>query len=175
MGIDPSPETSTLYERIRAATDTQRHNLPVATAPFVGRAQEIEQIQAQLVRPSCRLLTLVGPGGIGKTRLALHLAETAVGTTLNGVYFVPLAAVPAPEFIVPAIAEAVGFTFTGATSPKDQLLAYLQAKEMLLVLDNFEHLLRRQPSLGRDEPNVARCQATGHFPRTAEFTNRVGV
>jgi predicted ATPase/DNA-binding SARP family transcriptional activator len=142
LGIDPSPETTSLYERIRAAVDIRRHNLPVATTPFVGRVQELKQIRTQLVRPSCRLLTLVGPGGIGKTRLALHLAETAVGTTLNGVFFVSLAAVPAPEFIVPAIAEAVGFTFSGAASPKAQLLAYLQAKEMLIVLDNFEHLLK---------------------------------
>ena len=142
LGIDPSPETTALYERIRAAVDIRRHNLPVATTPFVGREAELAQIQAQLVRPSCRLLTLTGPGGIGKTRLALHLAETAVGTTLNGVFLVPLAAVPAPEFIVPAIAEAIGFTFAGAAPPKTQLLAYLQAKEMLLVLDNFEHLLK---------------------------------
>ncbi len=142
LGIDPSPETTALYERIRAAVDIRRHNLPVPTAPFVGRARELEQIQAQLVRPSCRLLTLVGPGGIGKTRLALQIAETAVGTTLNGVFFVPLAAVPTPEFIIPAIAEAVDFTFAGAAPPQTQLLNFLQAKEMLLVLDNFEHLLK---------------------------------
>ena len=142
LGIDPSPETTTLYERIRAAVDIRRHNLPVSTTPFVGRTQALQQIEAQLVRPSCRLLTLVGPGGIGKTRLALEMAKTAVGTTLNGIFFVPLAAVPTPEFIVPAIAEAIGFTFAGAAPPKNQLLAYLQAKEMLLVLDNFEHLLK---------------------------------
>ncbi len=141
LGIDPSPETTALYERIRAATDTRRHNLPVATAPFVGRVQELDQIQAQLVRPSCRLLTLVGPGGIGKTRLALQMAQTAVGTYLNGVFFVPLAAITTPEFIIPAIAEALDFTFAGAAPPKSQLLNYLQAKELLLVLDNFEHLL----------------------------------
>lgn len=142
LGIDPSPETTMLHDRIRAAVDSRRHNLPVATTPFVGRAQELTQIQTQLVRPSCRLLTLVGPGGIGKTRLALQVAQTAVGTTLNGVFFVPLAAVPAPDFIIPAIAEAVGFTFAGAAPPKSQLFNYLQAKEMLLVLDNFEHLLK---------------------------------
>ncbi len=142
LGIDPSPETTALYERIRAAVDIRRHNLPVPTAPFVGRARELAQIQAQLVRPSCRLLTLVGPGGIGKTRLALQIAETAVGTTLNGIFFVPLAAVPTPEFIIPAIAEAVEFTFAGSAAPKTQLLNFLQAKEMLLVLDNFEHLLK---------------------------------
>ncbi|MBK8903863.1 MAG: tetratricopeptide repeat protein [Anaerolineaceae bacterium] len=142
LGIDPSPETTTLHDRIRAAVDSRRHNLPVATTPFVGRAEELRHIQAQLVQPSCRLLTLVGPGGIGKTRLALQVAQTAVGTTLNGVFFVPLAAVPAPEFIIPAIAEAINFTFAGAAPPKSQLLSYLQAKEMLLVLDNFEHLLK---------------------------------
>ena len=147
LGIDPSPETSTLYERIRAAVDIRRHNLPVATAPFVGRAQELAQIKAQLTRPSCRLLTLVGPGGIGKTRLALQVAGTAVGTTLNGVFFVPLAAVPSPELIISAIAEAVEFTFAGNAPPKTQLLNFLQAKEMLLVLDNFEHLLKGSPLL----------------------------
>jgi predicted ATPase/DNA-binding SARP family transcriptional activator/Tfp pilus assembly protein PilF len=141
LGIDPSHETTTLYERIRAASDSQRHNLPVATTPFVGRNQELAQVEAQLVRPSCRLLTLVGPGGIGKTRLALQVAQNNIGSYLNGVFHVPLAAVSAPEFIVPAIAQAIGFTFSGATPPKNQLLNYLQAKEMLLLLDNFEHLL----------------------------------
>lgn len=142
LGIDPSQETQTLHERIRAATDSQAHNLPIATAPFVGRVQELAQIEAQLIQPSCRLLTLVGPGGIGKTRLAQQVAYNAVGSYLNGVFFVPLAAVASPEFIIPAIAQAVGFTFSGAAQLQAQLLAYLQAKEMLLVLDNFEHLLK---------------------------------
>ncbi|MCP4418619.1 MAG: tetratricopeptide repeat protein [Chloroflexi bacterium] len=141
LGIDPSHETTTLYERIRAAGDGKQHNLPVKTTPFVGREQELAQIGAQLIRPSCRLLTLVGPGGIGKTRLALQVAQNSVGSYLNGVYQVPLAAVSAPEFIIPAIAAAIDFTFSGATSPKEQLINYLQAKEMLLLLDNFEHLL----------------------------------
>lgn len=141
LGIDPSQQTTLLYERIRTASNTRRHNLPVPTIPFVGREDALTQIEAQLGRPSCRLLTLVGPGGIGKTRLALQIAKNSVGSYLNGVYHVPLAAVSAPEFIVPAIAQAVGYTFSGAVPPKEQLLSYLQAKEILLLLDNFEHLL----------------------------------
>ena len=123
------------------ATDSKRHNLPVATAPFVGRAEELQQIQAQLVRPSCRLLTLTGLGGIGKTRLALQVAETAVGAYLNGIFFVPLAPLTSPILLFLPLPRQLDLPFLAQPPPKEQLLTYLQAKEMLLVLDNFEHLL----------------------------------
>src|SRR4051812_10521900 len=93
-----------------------------------------------LAGTACRLLTLVGPGGIGKTRLALATAAQS-DMFANNVYFVSLAPLSAPEFIVPAIASAIGLTFYGPTEPKTQLLSYLRDKQALLVLDNIEHLL----------------------------------
>jgi predicted ATPase len=87
------------------------------------------------------LLTLTGPGGVGKTRLAVEAVANQVKTFADGVYFVSLASVSGGEFIVPAIASAIGFVFYGPTDPQTQLLNYLQEKTLLLVLDNFEHLL----------------------------------
>jgi predicted ATPase len=93
------------------------------------------------------LLTLVGPGGIGKTRLALQAAQNLVEAPIasmafpDGIYFVPLASISEPDFLVSAIAEALHFSFYSNVEPKQQLLDYLREKSMLLVLDNFEQLL----------------------------------
>ena len=91
--------------------------------------------------PGCQLLTLLGPGGIGKTRLALEAAREQVGLFADGVFFVPLAAITSSDFLATAIAEPLGFMFYGSEDPKSQLVNYLRGKELLLVLDSFEHLL----------------------------------
>ena len=119
------------------------HSLPSQATPFVGRADELAEIVDLLAAPTCRLLTLTGPGGIGKTRLALEAMRTReVGVTFtNGVFFVPLQPVSTSDFIVPAIADAVQFSFKGDQDTKTQLLRYLGDKCLLLVMDNFEHLL----------------------------------
>ena len=117
------------------------HNLPVQPTPFVGREKELTQVLTLLDNPDCRLLTLVGPGGIGKTRLALQAAAEKVEDFSHGVYFVPLAALTGPEFIVSAVADALRFSFYSAGEPREQLFNYLREKKMLLVLDNFEHLV----------------------------------
>jgi predicted ATPase/DNA-binding CsgD family transcriptional regulator len=120
----------------------EKSNLPTQTTPFIGREKELTDIQQLLLdEPDCRLLTLAGPGGIGKTRLALAAAARVTPSFLDGVYFAPLAAVDHAAFIVPAIADALHFTFYGNTEPTEQLLDYLEAKQLLLVVDNFEHLL----------------------------------
>jgi predicted ATPase len=87
------------------------------------------------------LLTLVGAGGIGKTRLAVEVARTKVNDFEQGVYFVPLASISSPEFLAPAIASAISFDFYGQLPPETQLINYLRNQNMLLLLDNFEHLL----------------------------------
>lgn len=124
----------------RPETGVSQYTLPTPSTPLIGRDREVGELQHLLANPACRLLTVVGPGGMGKTRLALAAAhqQAAVG---QGVAFVALAALTAPAFIVPAIANALGFAFAGASEPKRQLLNYLRAQQLLLVLDNIEHLL----------------------------------
>jgi predicted ATPase/DNA-binding SARP family transcriptional activator len=141
LGVEPAEETQALYERIRAAGSAQPHNLPTQLTPFIGRQEELAQVEERLENPECRLLTLVGPGGIGKTRLALQAATGQMGSFINGVFFVPLAPLSSREHLVPAVAQALGFSFYGEAEHKTQLLNYLRGKEMLLVLDSFEHLL----------------------------------
>ncbi len=153
MGVEPLPETTALFERIRAAGATRRHNLPAQPTPLVGRAGELAEIDRLLSDPACRLLTLVGPGGIGKTRLALQAAADRAAAFLEGVRFVPLTSVVAPEWIAPALAEAMPFSFYGREDPQTQLLNYVREKEMLLVLDNFEHLL--SPARAGDKGGAA--------------------
>jgi predicted ATPase/class 3 adenylate cyclase/tetratricopeptide (TPR) repeat protein len=119
-------------------------NLPSPRTSFVGRVAELEAIDRLLDEGDCRLLTLVGPGGVGKTRLALEAAARRIDGYPHGVYFVPLASVASSELLAPAIAEAIQFAVDGAHSgfsAQDQLLDYLSERSTLLVLDNFEHLV----------------------------------
>jgi predicted ATPase/DNA-binding SARP family transcriptional activator len=171
LGVEPSPETVQLAEQIRdgrlsgpVARDAQppvverRHNLPIQLTPFVGREGELVRIQDRLIDPNCRLLTLVGPGGSGKTRLALEAAGRLIDLYRDGVFFVSLASLQSAEFIVPAIAQALGFSFYEGREMRQQLLDYLRQKHLLLVLDNVEHLLGEhllaEPTV-RDRPGAA--------------------
>ncbi len=135
--------------------------LPRHSTPFIGRAEEVAEIAHLLNNPACQLLTLAGPGGIGKTRLALEVAQgfAAVETKeindarntraglrpapthfTHGVHFVPLQALASPDFLMSTIAETLNFQFHSGDS-KQQLLHYFHDKVLLLVLDNFEHLM----------------------------------
>jgi predicted ATPase/transcriptional regulator with XRE-family HTH domain len=116
-------------------------NLPVPATPLVGREVEMNTLGQLLGDPLCRLLTLVGPGGIGKTRLALEMACLQWERFAGNVFFAPLASVASADHLVLAIAQAVQFTFSGPTDPRSQLISYLSDKEIFLLLDNLEHLL----------------------------------
>jgi predicted ATPase/class 3 adenylate cyclase len=119
-------------------------NLPASRTSFVGRRDELASVDRILDEPGCRLLTLVGPGGVGKTRLALEAASRRVDRYQHGVHFVPLASVAAPDFLAPALAESIQFAVDAAHSgfsAQDQLLDFLSERSTLLVLDNFEHLV----------------------------------
>ncbi len=120
--------------------ETPHHNLPVQNTPFIGRDEELAEIIKLLQTPETRLLTLLGPGGIGKTRLSLEAAREQLDRFANGVYFVALAPHDSPDFIIPALAEALRFSFFGAEPPREQILNFLREKQLLLVMDNFEHL-----------------------------------
>jgi predicted ATPase/DNA-binding SARP family transcriptional activator len=142
----PPPETAILFKKISVGVrppPAPRHNLPPQPTPFIGREEMLADIAALLQDPDCRLLTLVGPGGIGKTRLALQAASEQLDAFLYGVWFVPLAPLSSPEFIVPTMADALRFSFfqREGEEPKQQLINYLREKQMLLVLDNFDHLV----------------------------------
>lgn len=162
LGVEPEEETVRLHEAIAEGdippsrggvapaaeglvetAPAPIHNLPPQPTPFVGRVDELAQISELLEDPECRLVTLVGPGGVGKTRLALRAAEQAKDAFSDGACFVTLAPVESSRFLVPTIAGELDFSFfqREGVEPRQQLLDYLRGKEMLLVLDNFEHLL----------------------------------
>lgn len=170
LGVEPSTQTRALYEQLSrggtpptasspatpstaaAATrpaeaitpgpaTARTHNLPAQATPFIGRDEMLAEIARLLENPSCRLITLTGPGGIGKTRLALQAAYAHIDKFADGVFFVPLAPVGAADLIVPAIAHALTFSFYGGLDPTMQLLNHLRERRTLLVIDNFEHLM----------------------------------
>jgi predicted ATPase/DNA-binding CsgD family transcriptional regulator len=114
-------------------------NLPAESTPFVGRKDELAEIKQYLTKT--RLLTLTGPGGIGKTRLAVKAATEAADDFEDGRFFVSLAPIRSSDHIIQTIAEAVKFPLATHENPQQQLLRYLQKRQLLLVMDNFEHLL----------------------------------
>lgn len=119
--------------------DAVPNNLPEQLTEFVGREDEIEQAKSLL--DDTRLLTILAPGGTGKTRLAIQAAADAVSDHSDGVFFVSLAEVNSLNDIIQAIAEALGIAFSSDEEPKVQLLNYLSNKTQLLVFDNFEHVV----------------------------------
>lgn len=118
-----------------------RHNLPAQTTPFIGRQAEVAELTQLLNDTTVRLVTVLGLGGMGKTRLALEVAATQLDIYEHGVYFVSLTSLSSADNIVAAVAEAINFHFYQGENLKQQLLDYLREKEMLLVMDSFDHVL----------------------------------
>lgn len=157
LGVAPDQATTALYDEIvsgkRAGEDPAArlplpriaraplHNLPVPTTTFIGREAELAQISDWLAQPNNRLLTILGPGGMGKTRLAQEAARAHQGEFANGVWLVSLVSSQNLNEVATAVAETVGYTLAGREGLPAQLLKHLKPSEMLLVLDNLEHLL----------------------------------
>ncbi len=160
LGVEPGAETVALYEQIRddrlvgsmdetilftpaagPVTIAPLHNLPATLTPFLGRESELQQLDHLLAEEDIRLISIAGIGGMGKTRLALEAARRQIGHFQAGIFFVSLIQVDSPDNIPGAIADTIGFHFYSAESPLQQLVNYLRNKQMLLILDNFEHLV----------------------------------
>jgi predicted ATPase/class 3 adenylate cyclase len=125
--------------------NTRPNNLPVQRSPMVGRERELAEIQRLLLREDVGLLTLAGPGGTGKTRLAMQVAAELVDDFEDGVWLVSLAALHDPELLVHTISQALGVREVPGRTPQEALEDYLRDKQMLLVLDNFEQVVDSAP------------------------------
>ncbi|MFN8467019.1 MAG: BTAD domain-containing putative transcriptional regulator [Caldilineaceae bacterium] len=169
LGVSPLPETRAAYDAARlgtvagtvsptpppaaetlaipAAAPAARVQLPAPATPLVGRERELAEVTARLRHPDVRLLTLTGPGGAGKTRLAVAAAQSAGGDFADGAVFVPLAPLRDAAHVIPAIAAALGLPDQDARAPLRRLQDALGAREQLLVLDNCEHVAAAAPDL----------------------------
>jgi len=121
--------------------DNRTNNLPVQLTPLIGREREVAAVQHLLQQKDVRLVTLTGPGGTGKTRLGLQVAAELSDLFTDGVYFVNLAPISDPEFVLPTIAQVLGIHEVAGQSLLERLKEELQYKQLLLVLDNFEQVV----------------------------------
>ena len=121
--------------------DSYAHNLPIQPTPFIGREKVVSTILQHLLRQEVRLLTLTGPGGVGKTRLGLQVAAEVSDQFKDGTWFVSLAPLSDPDLVIPTIGETLAVREVAGKSQLDELKAALRERHMLLLLDNFEHVV----------------------------------
>jgi predicted ATPase/serine/threonine protein kinase len=150
LGQDPAAIQDCLSERPAEQLESRRTNLPVQRTGFVGREKEVAAAKELLLRPDVRMVTVTGPGGIGKTRLTVQVATGLAERFPGGTYFVPLASLSDPGLIASVIVQTLGIREGGAQSPLEVLKHNLQDSlraSMLLILDNFEHLIQAAPTV----------------------------
>jgi len=152
-----TPTPTTVSSQVRQSQITPTHNLPQSPTAFVGREAELTELATLIDDDAIHLITLIGPGGIGKTRIALETAHRHLNQFSDGIYYVPLAPLNNPEHLVSTLADNINFTFSGSEDPQKELLNYLAEKNMLLILDNFEHLIQEANLLSdilKSAPNL---------------------
>jgi class 3 adenylate cyclase len=160
-----APELPSEFPPLRTL-DAYRNNLPLQPTPLVGREKEVAEVCERLSHPEVRLLTLTGAGGTGKTRLGLQAAAELTQEFDDGVFFVSLAAIRDLELVVGAVAGTLGVKEAGGQPLLESLEDYLREKHILLVVDNFEHLLEAAPmvtELLSAAPNL-KVMATSRIP-----------
>jgi serine/threonine protein kinase/predicted ATPase len=146
------------FETPTPSPEKAKHNLPVQSTPFVGREAELVELDRLLADPGVRLLSIVGVGGMGKTRLALECGARQMDGFQHGVIFVSLVPLESVDLVVSTIAQSIGFAFHEGSEPRQQLLDHLREKHMLLILDNFEHLLEAVSLAGEILQNAAKVK-----------------
>jgi DNA-binding SARP family transcriptional activator/predicted ATPase len=161
LGVEPTRTTDALYRQIRdgempdPAIQPLQSNLPALSTPLIGRASELAQLTALLRKPTCRLVTIAGPGGVGKTHLALQFAsdlapQAPADRFADGICYLSLAAAPSSGALLSTLLDALDLAVQPGMTPRQQLLSYLRHRELLLLLDNFEHLITPSPSRQAD-------------------------
>ena len=166
LGADPSPASTTLFTQINSNTFTaappplgsgpgrkpaaartvEKSHIPVPITPLIGRQVELAYVTETLQDPACRLLTVTGPGGIGKTRLSIEAAHrlAAASTAFEqGTLFVSLAQDEQGDQLTSAVSQALGISLQARSDPRRELIQHLQNQDLLIILDNFEHLLEK--------------------------------
>ena len=141
-----APELPSEFPPLRTL-DAYRNNLPLQPTPLIGREKEVSEVCDLLRHDETRLLTLTGPGGTGKTRLALQAAADLLEDFPDGTFLAPLATLTEAELFLPAVAETLGVKETGDQPLDESLKDYLHERRLLLVLDNFEQVLGAAPAV----------------------------
>lgn len=148
LGVEPTGETTALYEQIKTGKIEWKNppgvpplrNWPHSAALFIGREAELTELAELIAEPDCRLITILSPGGMGKSRLALEVTATQAWSFRHGAAFVSLAPLSSADYLAPTIAQAIGVAISNLADPGEQLIHSLREWEILIVLDNFEHL-----------------------------------
>jgi predicted ATPase/DNA-binding SARP family transcriptional activator len=134
------PHLPTIEHPPLQSSPQQLINFPILDPPFIDREHELEELAHLLMSPKDRIISLVGPGGVGKTRLAVQVASQVTEYFPDGIYFISFTSIEGPEFIPILLADVLKFSFYGPTNHLDQLRRYLHRMKVLLMIDNFEHL-----------------------------------
>jgi predicted ATPase/DNA-binding SARP family transcriptional activator len=161
LGFEPEEESLTLLEQVRSGVDVEvpggdratptapasHLDVPYLSTPLLGRQAELETLRSRFAQDDCRLVSVVAPGGMGKTLLAVEAARQMSEDFADGVCFVPLAGIMSPDGIASAVVHGLSLTLPPGSDAKAGILAYLRARRMLLLFDNFDELLEGAPLL----------------------------